>query len=234
LGTYTWSKSIDTVSSALFDSKVTGGVQNIFDPKSNRGPSDWDVPHRFALSYVYDLPYGKDRKHGSGDGSLARALFGDWQITGIFVARSGSPGTVTVGKKVPGGDARPNVLGDPNLPASERTPDHWFDTTVFAANYGPDGELLPGNAGRNIIRGPGYVNFDLGLIKLIPLSDRVRLQFRTEIFNLTNTPHFAMPVLTMNDPAFGRITHTRNPTNFGSTATSFANRMIQFALKLEF
>jgi hypothetical protein len=74
----------------------------------------------------------------------------------------------------------------------------------------------------------------MGFIKLIPINDRVHLQFRTEIFNLTNTPHFALPVLKMSDPAFGRITHTRNPTNFGSTATSFANRMIQFALKLEF
>jgi hypothetical protein len=230
LANYTWSKSIDTVSSALFDSKITGGVQNIFDPKDNRGPSDWDVPHRFSLSYVYDIPF----KHAKGSGSLARALLGDWQVTGIFVARSGAPGTVTVGKTIPGGDARPNVLHDPNLPSSERTPEHWFDTTAFVENTGPDGKPLAGNAGRNIIRGPGYVNFDLGLIKLIPINDRFRLQFRTEIFNLTNTPHFAMPVLKMSDPAFGRITHTRNPINFGSTATSYANRMIQFALKLEF
>jgi hypothetical protein len=55
-----------------------------------------------------------------------------------------------------------------------------------------------------------------------------------ELFNLTNTPHFALPVRSMSDPSFGRITHTRNPLNFGSTATSYANRMIQFALKLEF
>jgi Carboxypeptidase regulatory-like domain/TonB dependent receptor-like, beta-barrel/TonB-dependent Receptor Plug Domain len=234
LATYTWSKSIDTVSSALFSTDVTGGVQNIFDPRANRGPSDWDVPHRFSLSYLYDIPFGKDRKYGKSAGSLARALFGDWQITGIFVARSGPPGTVTVGKPLPGGDARPDVLHDPNLPESERTPERWFDTTAFVANIGADGKPVAGNAGRNIIRGPGYVNFDLGLIKLIPINDRVRLQFRTEIFNLTNTPHFAMPVLKMSDPAFGRITHTRNPTNFGSTATSYANRMIQFALKLEF
>jgi hypothetical protein len=234
LASYTWSKSIDTVSSAMFRSEVTGGVQNIFDPKSNRGPSDWDVPHRFSLSYVYDLPYGKNRRFGSKANAVLQALFGDWQMSGLFVARSGTPGTVTVGSSIPGGDARPNVLFDPNLPKSERTPERWFDTTAFEANEDADGNLLAGNAGRNIIRGPGYVNFDLGLIKMIPINDRVRLQFRTEIFNLTNTPHFAMPVLRMSDPAFGRITHTRNPTNFGSTATSFANRMIQFALKLEF
>jgi outer membrane receptor protein involved in Fe transport len=235
LGSYTWSRSRDTVSSALFDSQFTGGVQNIFDVKQNRGPSDWDVPHRFSLSYVYDPPYGQRGRRGSGGGGgLLKTLFGDWQLSGLFVARSGMPGTVTVGSSIPGGDARPDLLHDPNLPSSERSVDHWFDTTAFAADRGPDGKLRPGDAGRNIIRGPGYVNLDMGLIKFIPIKNDMRAQLRVEVFNLTNTPHFALPVLRMSDPAFGKITHTRNSTNFGSTATSFANRMIQLAVKLEF
>jgi outer membrane receptor protein involved in Fe transport len=233
LGSYTWSRSIDTVSSAMFDSQFTGGVQNIFDVEQNRGPSDWDVPHRFSLSYVYDLPYGKGARSGDG-GNVLKALFGNWQLSGMFVARSGMPGTVTVGSSLPGGDARPNVLHDPSLPGSEQSVDHWFDTTAFVANKAPDGKLLAGDAGRNIIRGPAYVNLDMGLIKFIPLKKDMRLQLRVEAFNVTNTPHFALPVLRMSDPAFGKITHTRNSTNFGSTATSFANRMIQLAVKLEF
>ena len=235
LASYTWSRSLDTVSSALFDSQFTGGVQNIFDVKLNRGPSDWDVPHRFSLSYVYDLPYGKRGRSGSGgSGGLLETLFGNWQVSGLFVARSGTPGTVTVGSSIPGGDARPDLLHDPNLPGSERSVDHWFDTTAFAADRGPDGKLRPGDAGRNIIRGPAYVNLDMGLTKFIPVKNDMRVQLRVEAFNLTNTPHFALPVLRMSDPAFGKITHTRNSTNFGSTATSFANRMIQLAVKLEF
>ena len=67
------------------------------------------------------------------------ALFGNWQVSGLLVARSGMPGTVTVGSPIPGGDARPNLLHDPNLPSSERSVDHWFDTTAFAANYAADG-----------------------------------------------------------------------------------------------
>jgi carboxypeptidase family protein/TonB-dependent receptor-like protein len=235
LASYTWSNSIDTVSSALFSSEVTGGVQNIFDVRQNRGPSDWDVPHRFSLAYVYDLPYGKGRRFGADGRGLLSALLGNWQMSGLFMARSGTPGTVTVGGTIPGGNARPNLLHDPTLPSSERSPDRWFDTTAFVANYAPDGRtLLAGNAGRNIIRGPGYVNFDLGVVKFIPIKNDVRLQLRAEVFNLTNTPHFAMPVLNMSDKAFGKITHTRNSTNFGSSATSFANRMIQLAVKLEF
>ena len=62
LASYTWSKSLDTVSSAMFSADVTGGVQNVFDVSQNRGPSDWDVPHRFSLSYVWDIPYGNGRR----------------------------------------------------------------------------------------------------------------------------------------------------------------------------
>jgi hypothetical protein len=71
-------------------------------------------------------------------------------------------------------------------------------------------------------------------MKFFSFTERVRLQFRAEFFNLSNTPHFALPMMRMSDVSFGRLTHTRNPVNFGSTGTSYANRMIQFALKLEF
>jgi hypothetical protein len=110
----------------------------------------------------------------------------------------------------------------------------WFNTKAFVANTGAGGNLLPGNAGRNIIRGAPYTNVDLGLTKFFNFTERVRLQFRAEFFNLSNTPRFALPMLKMNDPSFGMMTHTRNAVNFGSSATSYANRMIQFALKLEF
>jgi hypothetical protein len=240
LATHTWSKSIDTVSSALFSAETTGGVQNIFDPDQNRAVSDWDVPHRFALSGVWDVPFGAGRRFGGSAPAGVRALLGNWQLTGIFVARSGVPGTVTVSSpgtnanRVPGGDARPNLLHDPNLPSSARSVEQWFDTTAFAAARSAAGALLPGDAGRNIIRGPGYVNLDLGFIKQVPTPRGMRWQLRAEVFNALNRPHFALPVLRMSDPAFGKITHTRSSTNFGSTATSFASRMIQLAIKLEF
>ena len=234
LTSYTWSKSIDTVSSANFDSAVTGGVQNIYDPKQNRGVSDWDVPHRLAFSYVYDLPFGKGLRYLANAPGVVNHLLGGWQMTGIFQASSGVPGTVRVGLSLPGGDARPNLVGNPNLPSGERSPDMWFNTKAFVANTGAGGNLLPGNAGRNIIRGAPYTNVDLGLTKFFNFTERVRLQFRAEFFNLSNTPRFALPMLKMNDPSFGMMTHTRNAVNFGSSATSYANRMIQFALKLEF
>lgn len=240
LANHTWSKSMDTVSSAMFSAATNGGVQNIFDPEQNLAVSDWDVPHRFAVSGVWEVPFGAGHRFGSNAPAAARALLANWQLTGIFIARSGMPGTLTVGvpgtpgNRVPGGDARPNLLHDPNLPSSERSVDRWFDTTAFVANRSASGALLPGNAGRNIIRGPRYVNLDLGFVKHVPFGRGPRMQLRAEVFNALNRPHFALPVLRMGDPAFGKITHTRSSTNFGSTATSFASRMIQLAIKLEF
>ncbi|HEY3129271.1 MAG TPA: TonB-dependent receptor [Acidobacteriota bacterium] len=231
LSSYTWSKAIDNVGSSLARASTNGGVQNIFDLRANRAVADYDIPHRVAVSYVYDLPFGKGKPLMANAHPVLNGLLGNWQTTGIFVASSGVPGTVVVNKNSPvGGPIRPDVIRDPNLPDSQRTPDRWFDPGAFAVPA--SGKL--GNAGRNIIRGPRYRNFDLGLLKFFPVTERTRLQFRTEFFNLTNTPHFALPVLTMGDPAFGKITHTRNQVNFGSTATSYANRMIQFALKVEF
>ena len=231
LGAYTWSKSMDNVSASV---QGSGGVQNVFDPKDNRAVSDWDIPQRFAFAYVYDLPFGKDRRYLAGSPAAVQALLGGWQMTGIFVANSGVPGTVIVGSPIPGGDARPNLVSNPALSESERSPDHWFNTSAFQANRDADNTLLAGNAGRNILRGPPYRNLDLGLVKVVPLREQVRMQFRVEAFNLTNTPHFALPTLRMSDTSFGRITHTRNPSNYGSSATSFASRMIQFAVKVEF
>ncbi|HEY2931327.1 MAG TPA: TonB-dependent receptor [Acidobacteriota bacterium] len=232
LTSYTWSKSIDNVGSSLARAGTNGGVQNIFDLRANRSVSDYDIPHRLSFSYVYELPFGRGKQLLSGSNPVLTALLGNWQTTGVFAASSGLPATVVVSRnsQVRGGTGRPDLVGDPNLPDSERGPDRWFNIAAFKAP--PAGRN--GNAGRNIVRGPGYFNFDLGLMKSFYLREQTRVQFRTEFFNLTNTPHFALPVMAMDDSSFGKITHTRNSVNFGSTATSYANRMIQFAVKLEF
>jgi hypothetical protein len=236
LSTYTWSKSIDNVTSAYFGQDISGGVQNIYDPSANRAVSDWDVPHRFSFSSVYDLPFGKGRQFMTNAHPILQGLFGGWQTTGIFLVSSGVPGTVVLGETLAGSYAfaRPNLVGDPLMPADQRGPDHWLNPASFLPNKDANGDVIPGNEGRNIFRGPSYANLDLGVVKTFSLTERVKLNFRTEFFNTTNTPHFALPVRSMKDPSFGTITHTRNPGNYGSTAASYANRMIQFALKLEF
>ncbi len=239
LGSYTYSHSIDDVSS----SELTNvGIQNIFNIGQNRGNSDWDIRHRLAFSYVYDLPVGHGQTFLGNAGRITNAILGKWETTGLLVLSSGQPFTVVDGISIPGGDARPNLISDPFAPSSScpqtSTPQCWFNPAAFQPAHlvpnDPTSPVMPGNEARNILRAPGYRNFDLGLIKYISLTEHTRLQFRGEFFNLTNTPHFATPANSLTDPQAGMLTHTPNSTNYGSSATSYANRMIQLALKLEF
>ena len=120
LASYTWSKSIDTMVSNLDRNAL---AQSVFlDPASNRAVSDWDVPHRFSLSFIGEVPYGSGRRYGTSAPALAQTVLGGWQVTGIFIARSGMPGTVVVSSNpIAGiGNARPNLVGNPELPASQR------------------------------------------------------------------------------------------------------------------
>jgi hypothetical protein len=102
---------------------------------------------------------------------------------------------------------RPNLIGNPNLPSGQRTLDMYFNTKTFdnTAFTGANQYAL-GNAGRNLIVGPGYVNADTSLFKEFPIKERVRFETRFEVFNLSNTPHFANPVGDMSQPTFGHIT----------------------------
>lgn len=226
LGSYTYSHSIDDVTFSELDSV---GIQNIFDIAQNRGNSDWDIRHRLPFSYLYNLPFGHGQAFLGNAGRIANAILGGWQTSGLLILSSGQPFTVVNGSPIPGFDSRPDLIGDPFAPSTDcpqtRTPQCWFSPAAFEALSGP------GNEGRNLFRAPGYRNFDLGLIKVIPLSERIRLQFRSEFFNLANAPHFATPVNKLSDPNVGQLTHTRNSTNFGSSATTYGNRVIQAGLE---
>jgi hypothetical protein len=115
-----------------------------------------------------------------------------------------------------GANDRPNLVGDPSL--SSRTAERWFNTAAFA--FPPRGSF--GNAGRNILDGPGYQSVNASLIKNTHLSERFNLQFRAEAFNLFNHPNFDLPDNFMGSPTFGQITSARDP------------RHLQFGLKLLF
>lgn len=135
-------------------------------------------------------------------------LLGGWQLTGVNVAQSGLALTATLaGNTVRnlGGErrARPNLVGDPVLPESERTLNRYFKTDAFAV-LGP-GQQAFGNAGIGIMRGPAYVNFDFTLAKNFCVGDRRSVQFRTELFNAFNHPNFGPPNLQRESSGFGQI-----------------------------
>ncbi len=215
LGSYTWGHSLDGGSSNN-DQSDPGPI----DPRNlklHRGNSNYDVTHRFVLSGVWELPFGKGKSRLSS--GVGAALLGGWQVSGIYSAQTGLPYSVTLNfdPTNTGVTGRPDRLRDGALPAGVRDPARWFDLSAFAA----PAALTYGNSGRNVLRGPGSVNADLGVARLFALRERLRLQFRGEFFNLFNTPQFGLPGVSIGTPAAGII---------GSVVTP--ERQVQLALKL--
>jgi hypothetical protein len=165
LASYTWSKAIDLIQSPVFGDGLSGGIQrkdNIFADKSVAG---FDRRHRLSFSYGYELPFGKGKPLASNLGPAVEALIGGWQINGITTLQTGPPFTPVVPGDPAGiagnGTLRPNRLRDGGLDSSQRTLVHWFDTDAFVAPP----PFTFGNAGRNVLIGPGTVNFDFSVFK---------------------------------------------------------------------
>jgi hypothetical protein len=243
LAAYTWSRSIDD-DSAVFSGSVGQGIpQDPYDFRSDRALSDFQVEHRFSLSYLYDLPFGAGRKWLSNPGIINR-IFGSWQTAGIATMQTGSPFTVNL---EPSGLAsasltafaypyRPDLVGDPNkagpvaansgcsAPAQIHTPQNWFNPCAFASPQNP----LLGTAGRNILIGPGLNNLDFSLLKNFPFRhEGRRLEFRAEFFNLLNIPHFDIPGDTFGTPALSEV---QSANKYGTRPP----RQIQLGLKYIF
>ncbi len=147
LNSYTYGKAIDLNS----DNDGTVTLTNVYDPQYNRGPADYDITHTLSSSWVYEIPWAREK------------LYGGWQLGGILLLRGGLPLTVTQTQNVlsTGTGNRPNRICDGKL--DNPTIDRWFDTSCFVPPTDNTGTY--GDSGRNIIRGPGSFNIDASLIK---------------------------------------------------------------------
>jgi outer membrane receptor protein involved in Fe transport len=220
LSVYTWSHSRDT------SSNNPEMPQNSFAPESAEyGNSYFDQRHRFVFSSGWMLPFGKGQRWSSSNNAV-NYIVGGWQFNSIVTISSGNPFTVSApGDRTNsgvfgGGVQRANYTGqgDGILPASDRSVQRWFNTAAFVA--APMNTF--GNVGRNTLVGPGTQNFDLALFKIFDLSERAKLEFRSEFFNAFNKAQFNIPVSDPTSPAFGQIISVRNA------------REIQFGLKLRY
>ena len=236
---YTHSRLIDDASS-VFSSTVLSSpntssliAADTYRPYLERDVSTGDMPNVTALSGVYELPAG--RNHRLGNSGLGNTLLGGWAVNSIVTLQSGMPVAVTqaTNNNAFAGFAlqRPLYLQNPALPGPLRTPAHWFNNTVTANTslpaelQNPAFQTAPqfvlGNASRNPVRGPAFRDWDLSLIKRTDLGEKSRLEFRAELFNVTNTPAFAQPNGSFGAAAFGTV-----------TATTAEERVAQFALRL--
>jgi Carboxypeptidase regulatory-like domain/TonB dependent receptor len=207
LGSYTYAKSIDLTGGGLVGDLHLRDVTNVF---AERGLSSSDVRHRFVVSYIYDLPFGRGQRFNIGNPVL-NAVAGNWQVNGITTVRTGQPFTPQLGSSSANtGDPRPNRIGNGNLPSDQRSVKHWFDTAAFTTPT----QYNFGNAGRDIVFGPGAVNFDFSAFKRFPikkLGETGELQFRAELFNIFNHPQFALPNARVDIPTGGTITSLVTP-----------------------
>lgn len=179
-----------------------GGFIVQTDIRRNYGPTGYDRTHMFVSSHVYELPFGTG-KRWANDGA-AKWIAGDWQLNGVFRWVSGAPFTPVADVtpcNCPGNSNFADVVGPARyLDGTGRGP-LWFDITSFRA----PGANRFGDAGRNSLRGPGFVNYDLSLVKNLRFSEKYRIEFRAEAYNLTNTPRWGNPVNNVNNAAFGQI-----------------------------
>jgi hypothetical protein len=183
----------------------------------------WDIRHNWVTNFIYDLPFGKGKRF-MNSGGVASRILGDWQMNSVLTFRTGPPVTLGTNACVGTfGTCQPDVVAgkDPkNAPAGGRRPEQWFDTTaVVAPKPG-----TPGNLGIQSNNVPGQRSVDLSLFKDFRFTERMKMQFRSEAFNIGNTAQWAQPNLTQGDPAFGTIS--------GTQANS--QRHVQFALRFMF
>jgi hypothetical protein len=234
---YTYAHALDDASSANLGSLSNGDFRNQLIPALEYGNSDFDVRHRFVISYIYQLPFGNGKTFGGGATGFLDQVIGNWQVAGIVTAETGNWFTVTdsltnVSTSDGGGgvgyyDVRPNLVGNPNAkPCLAGTV---FNTCAFVDNAIP---FTFGDAGRNIVKGPGLQNWDFSIFKMFPIREQIRLEFRTEFFNIWNHVN---PVF---EPV-GLIGEEPQPVEFGTPQFGFPQgardpRFIQFALKFYF
>lgn len=231
LGSYTYSKTLDYVSTfnvAGSAPRLVAGendlAQNPFNLKAEHGPSLFDARHRFVASGSYEIPFPQT---GS---AIAKMMLAGWQVNSIANFTSATPFTVydSTNVSLQGSapeitgfySSRPDLIANPN--GGPHTANQWVSRSAFR-RLDPAKEAGKfGNAGRNVVRGPGIANVDVSLLKTFSITERLRLQFRAECFNIANHANFGLPDNDLASPNFGQILESGSP------------RLIQFALKLLF
>ena len=229
LASYTWSKTLTNADSTLVG-ELPGGAQDPFNPKGEKSISAYDYPNVFVLSYVYELPFGRNKQFLSR-GGLVNTVVGGWEIGGIHHFQSGAPANFGCATGLPGDSPCFRFSLKPGVPiysAAERSgnfnplTDSYFNPAAFVdpnnnARIAAGGGYQYGNLRRNVglIRYPVSPDSDFSFIKNTPVSNRISTQFRVELFNAFNQHRLGTPNQSPNTTAFGQIGGTQNSARVG-------------------
>lgn len=209
---YTWSKVL-----GVGDDQ--GGLIINTDLRRNYGPTGYDRTHMFTASHVFEVPFGKGKPFlKSGPGAL---VLGGWQLNGILRFVTGTPFSPIADATLcncPGNGNFADVLGPTRYLGGTGRGLNYFDPATFAA----PGANRFGNSGRNSLRGPGFQNYDLSLVRNFRIGESFRIEIRGEAYNLTNSPRWGNPINSVNNPSFGQI------------LSSAGERELQVAARLTF
>jgi hypothetical protein len=226
LNSFTWSRTRDNASGHLEVQNGDNSRVNFRDVEGEFGTSGYDQPLNNTTSFVYELPFGRDRRYATNLHPVMEGILGGWRLVGINTMTSGVPVNLSYSPaaafSVSGSPTyRPNLLGDPLTPSDQRTIFNYLNPATVEI---PTDRSQPfGNAPRNAVRAPSFYQFDLGLHKSFALgSQDRRLEARVEAFNLFNTTNFGSPDGNRSSSTFGRI------------STTYPARQIQLGVKLYF
>jgi hypothetical protein len=220
---YTYSHAFANSGTTLSGSPGLGTL----DPtnyNTSYASASWDIRHNFTTGIDYQLPFGRGKQYGANLNRVVDALLGNWELNGILTFHTGQPYTLNAsGCQGQWNRCQPDLAPgtNPNAePSGGRRPSEWFNT----ANILPPAPLTGGNLGLQTNYGPPTRNVDLSIFKDFPFTERWKIQFRAEAYNIANTPQFYFPDYTLGDSKFGQVTATQTGSE----------RHIQFALRLQF
>lgn len=217
---YTISKYIDNSSGpGVWANAGNSGIRNYYDLYAEKSLDGNDIPQSLVVNYVYQLPVGHGKKFGSNFTGVSDAILGGWQVSGIVTAKKGFPLSISDSSNNSnsfGGGQHPNLIGDPHL--ANPTINEWFNVNAFAQpapfTFGNSPRYMPN------LRAPGYRDWDVAIDKWWHWRERLRVEFRAEMFDAFNNVNFFAPNQTFGSPGFGTITAAERP------------RDIQFGLKV--
>ena len=243
LAAYTYANNMGNA-----DGNVGGFIQNAYRPDLEHGPVVPDLRQRFTISYLYELPVGRNRHFLANASAVVDAFLGGWELAGITTAQSGEALTASMSSDLSNTSSfsyRPNQLANPydfsfNIPSQQtdfgcsrpghQTLDCWFNQAAFVAPPLAPGQTSAhefGDSRLGNLRGPDLVTFDLALQKNFKITERQQIEFRAEMFNLFNHPNFGLP-------GGGSQISVDVPGGAAITNTAIDNRQIEFALKYAF
>ena len=234
---YTWSKAIDEGMSELFYAGTGASLEDPYNPRGSRGVAGFNVPQQLTIGLSYDLPFGKNKSFSTGN-AVADYILGNWEVSTIYIMRSGQNFSVSSGGDIGNtGNAntyeRANLVGNPYVAGpvaanpgctpkagAVRTATQWFNTCAFET----PGIGTLGDSGRNSMMAQTYNQMDASLSRVFPIWRTLKFNLRADTFNALNHPVLSYP---------GAATTT--PSSYGViTSTANNQRLMQFSGKFQF